>query len=217
MMGGLVEELGTAVLGLYTTQSHIQASPAIWDGKVYIGSADGIMYMFDEQETVPFGISATANKVGQMWNNETLTIAGRLVPANGYVSDEGVQYGSYDANGLPGATVKMSLTKPDGTDVSLEATTDKDGYFSFSYSPTDVGEWGWVVYFDGGEHPWIMYAQAYGEWTPISVNSPSAGGGSTPPPSGGEEGFPLVYVYVAVAVIVIVIVAFAAYMLLRKK
>ena len=206
-----------SVLGLYTTQSHIQASPAIWDGKVYIGSADGIMYMFDEQETVPFGISATANKVGQMWNNETLTIAGRLVPANGYVSDEGVQYGSYDANGLPGATVKMSLTKPDGTDVSLEATTDKDGYFSFSYSPTDVGEWGWVVYFDGGEHPWIMYSQAYGEWTPISVNSPSAGGGSTPPPSGGEEGFPLVYVYVAVAVIVIVIVAFAAYMLLRKK
>jgi outer membrane protein assembly factor BamB len=206
-----------AVLGLYTTQSHIQASPAIWDGKLYIGSADGMMYMFDEQETVPFGISATANKVGEMWNNETLTVAGRLVPDNGYVSDEGVNYGSYDANGLPGSTVKMSLTKPDGTDVSLEATTDKDGYFSFSYSPTDVGEWGWVVYFDGGEHPWINYAQAYGEWTPISVNSPAAGGGSSPPPSGGEEGFPLVYVYVAVAVVVIVVVAFAAYMLLRKK
>jgi outer membrane protein assembly factor BamB len=217
MLGGLVEEGGSTVLGLYTTESHIQASPAIWDGKVYIGSADGIMYMFDEQETVAFSISSAANKVGQMWNNETLEVCGSLLPDNAYVSDEGVNYGSTDANGLPGATVKMSLTKPDGTDVSLETTTDDNGYFSFSYSPTDVGEWGWVVYFDGGEHPWINYDQAYGEWTPISVNSPTAGGGSTPPPSGGEEGFPLVYVYVAVAVVVIVIVAFAAYILLRKK
>ncbi len=198
-----------AVMGLYTTQSHIQSSPAIWDGKVYIGSADGIMYMFDEHDYVDFSISAVTNKVGEMWNNETLTIAGRLQPA---VTDD--LYGSFATNGLPNATVRLSLTKPDGSDVSEETTTDDKGYFSFSYSPTDIGDWGWVVYFDGGEHPWTTYNQAYGEWTPITVSSPTASGGTEPPPSGG--GVPMEYVYVAVAVIVIVLVAIGAYILLKR-
>jgi hypothetical protein len=213
MMGGLLPATGSAVLGVYTTESHIQASPAIWDGKVYIGSADGKMYMFDQLASCDFSISAAANKAGAMWNNETLMIQGRLTPANTYM-DLGVTYGSYDANGLPNATVKLSLTKPDQTDVSMETTTDANGYFSFSYNPTDVGDWGWVVYFEGGEHPYTIYNQAYGEWQTVSVTSPTAGGETQPPPSGG--GIPMEYVYVAVAVIVIVLVAIGAYILLRR-
>jgi outer membrane protein assembly factor BamB len=203
-----------AVMGVYTTESHIQASPAIWDGKVYIGSADGKMYMFDQLASCDFSISAAANKVGEMWNNETLMIQGRLTPANTYM-DLGVTYGSYDANGLPNATVKLSLTKPDLSDVSMETTTDANGYFSFSYSPTDVGDWGWVVYFEGGEHPYTVYNQAYGDWQAISVTSPTTSGETQPPPSGG--GIPMEYVYVAVAVIVIVLVAIGVYVFVKRK
>jgi hypothetical protein len=96
----------------------------------------------------------------------------------------------------------------------METTTDANGYFSFSYNPTDVGDWGWVVYFEGGEHPYTIYNQAYGEWQTVSVTSPTAGGETQPPPSGG--GIPMEYVYVAVAVIVIVLVAIGAYILLRR-
>ena len=93
--------------------------------------------------------------------------------------------------------------------------------FSFSYSPTEVGEWGWVVYYDGEEKPWINYDGAYGEWNPISVNSPTSGpsdgdgngNGTEPPPAA----LPMEYVYAAIAVIVIVIVAFLAYFFLKKK
>ena len=92
--------------------------------------------------------------------------------------------------------------------------------FSFSYSPTDVGEWGWVVYYDGKRTDGLVYNGAYGEWNPFTVNShvesPSDGNGTEPPPPPPDEGIPVEYIYVAVAVIVIVIVALVAYFLLKK-
>ncbi len=145
-----------------------------------------------------------------MWNNETLVIEGRLQP----VVTDGL-YGSYMANGLPGATVKLSLTKPDGSDVSLEKTTDDKGYFSFSYSPTDVGEWHWVAYYEGGETPWITYGGAYTEWNPVEVTSPPSSeptNGEEPPP----EGIPMEYIYAIVAVIAIIVIAVAAYAYMKR-
>jgi len=197
----------TKVLGLYTTSSHVQASPAIWDGKLYIGSTDGKMYMFDDHAYADFTISAATNKAAVMWNNETLVIEGRLQP----VVTDGL-YGSHMANGLPDATVKLSLTKPDGSDVSLEKTTDDKGYFSFSYSPTDVGEWHWVAYYEGEEKPWITYGEAYTEWNPLEVVSPE----ESPPPPPPEEGIPTEYVYAIVAVIAIIIIAVAAYAYMKR-
>jgi outer membrane protein assembly factor BamB len=208
-----------AVLGIYQTKSNIQSSPAIWDGKVYIGSTDGVFYMFDDHAYADFTIVAATNKGAQMYNTETLVIEGRLQPT---VTDD--LYGSYPANGLPDATVKLSLTTPAGSDVSMDTTTDDYGYFSFSYSPTEVGEWGWVVYFEGGEHPWITYNEAYGSWNPLTVNEPPGtggngngngnGNGTEPPPA---DGIPIEYVYAAIAVVVIVVVVIVAYMLLRRK
>jgi hypothetical protein len=117
--------------------------------------------------------------------------------------------------GVPNATINLSLTTPGGDDVPLTATTDKKGAFSFSYTPTEVGEWGWVIYYDGETKPSIAYTEAYGEWNAVSVTSPTAtGDGETPPP---ESGLPMEYVYVAVAVIVIVLVAIGVYMFLKRK
>jgi hypothetical protein len=64
---------------------------------------------------------------------------------------------------------RISLTKPDGTSMTLNATTDKNGFFSASYVPTEVGEWGWVAYYEGKRTIGYTYNEAYSNWNTISV------------------------------------------------
>jgi outer membrane protein assembly factor BamB len=197
---------------VYTTEGQVFSTACLYEGWLYMPSQDGALYAFKDQTTRDFTITATSNKPDTMWNNETLVIKGRLLPA--MCLDEETGFGSYDTNGYPNATINLSVTKPDNTDDALETTTDDDGWFEFSYSPTEVGDYGWVVYYDGEEKPWITYNQAYGEWTPITVTSPTAGGGTEPPSDGG--GIPVEYVYVAVAVIVIVLVVVGVYVFIKR-
>ena len=212
-----------APISAYQTGANVEGSPSIWEGKLYIGGTDGCVYCFDDSPIVDFDISAASNKGATMWNNETIVIEGRLVsnPTQSlYVwTDENYTTGAYveiesDMHpGLPNAPVKLSLTKPDGTDVSLTTTTDNSGEFSFSYSPTEVGEWGWVVYYEGQRMKGITYDMAYGEWNTFEVTAPGTPAGPEPEP----EGIPMEYVYVAVAAIVIVLVAVGAYIFLKRK
>jgi hypothetical protein len=199
-------------VAVYTTAGPVFSSACLYEGYLFMGSQDGVLYAFKDQPTKAFTITAESNKGDTMWNNETLIVKGRLLPAADI--DEITGFGSYDTNGYPNASVKLSVTKPDNTDEAFEATTDEDGYFSFSYSPTEVGDYGWVVYYDGEEKPWITYQQAYGEWTPISVTSPTASEPEAPPDEGG---IPMEYVYVAVAVIVIVLVVVGVYIFMKRK
>jgi outer membrane protein assembly factor BamB len=223
---------------VFLAAGNVPCSPAIWEGKMYIGATTGKVYCFDDAPTVDIDIWAESNKGAQMYNTETIEICGALT-ANPieYVWDpneeDDYETGSWVATestfhpGVPNSEVQLYLTKPDGTDDMLTTTTDKWGYFEFSYSPTDVGEWGWVVNFEGGVHPAITYSPAYGEWNPLTVNSPTAGpsngngnsngdgngNGTEPPPAG----LPMEYVYAVIAVIIIVVVAALAYFFLRKK
>jgi outer membrane protein assembly factor BamB len=199
-------------LSVYTTRGQVFSTACLYEGWLYMGSEDGDMYAFAPTCQQDFTISAAASKTGEMWNNETLTIRGRLLPT--VRIDETTGFGTYDTNGYGNATIYLDVTKPDNTDDASQATTDSNGYFEFNYNPTAVGDYGWVVYFNGEEKPWITYMQAYGEWTPITVSSPTASGGTEPPPSGG--GIPMEYVYVAVAVIVIVLVAIGVYIFMRR-
>ena len=201
-------------LSWFTADAQIVSSPAVYDGMIYVGSSDGNVYCFSGTPMVSTDIWASPSKSGSMWNNETLTIQGKVSAAVTYTRplDDTVEE---LFPGLPDAVVKASLTKPDGTDVALETTTDNMGYFSFSYSPTDAGDWGWVVYYEGEAKPWITYDQAYGDWTPISVNSPTPSGGSTEPPP--PAALPMEVIYVVLAVVIIVVVAFIAYFFLKRK
>ena len=203
-------------VAVYTTAGPVFSSACLYEGYLFMGSQDGVLYAFKDQPVAEFSISAAANKVGEMWNNETLTIRGRLLPTPGPILpevDEEFGFQRYDTNGYANGTVKLSVTKPDGTDVAMDTTTDNDGWFEFSYNPTDVGEYGWVVYYDGEVKDWITYLPAYSEWTTVTVTSPPTGETTPPEP----EGIPIEYVYVAVAVIVIVLVAVGAYIFLRRR
>jgi len=204
-------------LSLYTIGSNTPCSPAIWDGKMYVGSVNGQIYCFDDSPTVDFSISAESNKGAKMWNNETIVIEGRLI-SNPYEmvwdGDAYVPVASDLHPGMPNAEIKASLTKPDNTDVPLTTTTDNEGYFSFSYNPTEVGKWGWVVYYEGKRTTGLTYNMAYGEWNEVTVTSPTTSNGGVQPPP--EKGIPTEYIYAIVAVIAIIIIAIAAYAYMKR-
>jgi hypothetical protein len=216
-----------STLSVFTAGGNVPCSPAIWDGKVYIGATTGKVYCFDDTPTVDMSIWADDNKGETMWNNETLEICGQLtsnpmeqvfVPEfdeeGEYVDGSWVTQENAYHPGIPNATIEMYLSKPDGSDETLTTTTDKTGAFSFSYSPTEVGEWGWVVNYNGETKPAVTYSEAYGEWNPVSVTSPVASPSGEPDETGG---LPMEAIYIAIAVIVIVVVAIGAYMFLKRK
>jgi hypothetical protein len=158
-----------------------------------------------------------------MWNNETITIAGRLT------SNPDMAVWDYDSKsykpqaseyhpGLPNATIIVSFTKPDTSSVNVTATTDNKGYFSVSYSPTDVGDWGWVAYYPGQRKIGITYSEAYTEWnkfTTTPTTSPATS--SSPSPSPPPAGMPVEYIYAAVAIVAILLIAVGAYAYTKRS
>jgi outer membrane protein assembly factor BamB len=202
-----------APISVYTTKGQVFSTACIYGGWLYMPSQDGLLYAFVDYSTVDFSIVAAASK-SEMWNNETVTIDGRLYPTP-FIDEWG--FGSYVSNAVPDLTVKLSVTLPDGSDAAQETTCDADGYFSFSYSPTTTGDYGWVTYFEGQTQPGLAYLAVNGEFTPLTVNSPTAGGGGETPPPEEPSGIPVEYIYIAVAVIVIVIVALVVYFLFGRK
>jgi outer membrane protein assembly factor BamB len=233
MTAAMRNETSNAVEAVFTTYSHIQSSPTVWDGKLYVTSADDDLYVFKDSQQTDFTLLASSDKGSTMWNNETITVAGRLYPV---VIGNG--WGSFGSNGLPNATVNISFTKPDGTSVNQTVTTDKLGGFSLSYQPTEVGTWGWVGYYNGEQKVAITYNSAYTQFSPFNVEQAPTSATPTPPPTeaptatpipteaptatpavtatAAPTSFPVEYIYAIVAVIIIIVIAVAAYMYTKR-
>lgn len=199
-------------LSSYTTEAQVASSPALWDGKLYVGSADGKVYCFDDSPRVSTTIYADSNKGEEMWNNETLTIQGKLAAAINRTNLEAETTDFYYPS-LPNSEVILSITKPDMSSENVTTTTDEQGAFTVSYNPETVGNWGWVIFYEGEQLPYIIFNAAYGEWNSLEVVSPPTPQEPQEPP---PQGMPIEYVYVAVAIIVIVIVAIGAYVFIRR-
>jgi outer membrane protein assembly factor BamB len=216
-----------AAISAYQTGANVEASPTIWEGKLYIGGMDRNIYCFDDSPVVDMTINAAADKGAAMWNNETINIAGQLISNPNQmlyqwnIVDGELEGGSYvpvesDMHpGVPNAEIKLSLTTPGGEDVPLTTTTDNSGKFSFSYDPTEVGDWGWVIYYDGQRTTGLEYSSAYGEWNAFTVASPTASGQTEPEPE--PNALPMEAIYLAIAVIIIVVVALGVYIFLKGK
>jgi hypothetical protein len=194
---------------------------AIWEGKLYFGHGDTRIYCFDDTPTITPTLSAAQDKGATMWNNETITISGRVYATPTFdipASEETGREAIYEVftSGLPTATVKLVLVKPDGSSVEVEATTDRKGYFTTEYSPTVAGEWSWVAYYEGKVYPHdsYRYAEAYSPYTSFTVES--APEPYVPPPPEPEP-LAVEYVYIAVAAVVIVLVAVGAYFFMQRR
>ena len=239
----ILRQNGT-VLGEYTAGAQCPSSPALYDGRLYAASGDGNLYCFDDSTKMATSIYATSNKGEAMWNNETISIAGRITMESKYPNPFDETFIEDLTPGVPNATIKVSFTKPDMTSLNLTTTTDYLGHFSLTFNPTEAGDWGWVAYYEGQQKPSIIYDASYSQWTPVKVvtapivTTPTAN--PTPTPTSQptatpvqtvspeatatptataitNAGFPMDYAYAIVAIIVIVVIVVAAYMYMKAK
>jgi outer membrane protein assembly factor BamB len=199
------------------------SSPAIWEGKIYIGHGDHNVYCFDNAPLVPMWIYADIDKGDEMWQNETLAINGKLYAQNDFYipANEATGTGAIEqtrAPGIPGRTVTVVFVRPDLSDVQVTATTDSEGYFTVQYSPDVAGNWSWTAFYDGevfANHAY-SYTQAYTDYYSLNVlvtpSTGGQGGGEQPPPAELD----MMYVYAAIAVIIIVIAIVGAYFFLKR-
>jgi outer membrane protein assembly factor BamB len=212
------------VLSSYTTEAQIASSPAIWNRKLYVGSADGTMYCFDDAPNVSTDLWAESDKSSEMWANETMTIYGKLNP--------GIAY----------SNITVSFTKPNNDALTINATTDEMGNFQLPFNPTELGTWSWVAYYLGQIKPAITYGASFSSWynvtviaapvaatptpevTPTSTPEPTPMPTSTPEPTPTPTptpetvfGMSPAIAYAIVAIIIILVVAVGAYAYMRRK
>ncbi len=157
----------------HETLGPVFGGPCIYNDTVYFGSEDGSLWAFrDPVVQADFKIFAAPSKTGSMWNNETLTFAGRLAPTPKLRADfqgNPTNLGIYDSARLPNTTVTVQIVKPDGSNEAINVLTDNDGKFTASYSPTATGTYSWIVFYNGQDKGFIQYNQAFTEYNTLNV------------------------------------------------
>jgi eukaryotic-like serine/threonine-protein kinase len=236
---------GTSI-SVFTAGGNVPCSPSIWDGKMYIGCTDGKLYCFDDSPVVDFNVNAASDKGSTMWNNETLSIGGRLTSSPkmavwDYSTHRYLPQASEYTPGLPNATVKVSFTHPDGSSENVSVATDQHGYFNLSKELTTTGSWSWIAYYEGMRNTGLTYSPAYGEYQTIAVEAapveptaaPTATASPTPIPATptptvaptptptptptGSFGSSSDLFIIAAVVVIIVVIAVAAYMVYTRR
>ena len=198
----------------YTTKGQIPSSPALYEGKLYVGSRDFNVYCFDDKPTVSTSIWAESSKGAKCWANETVVISGALrAPVTyTYPLDPTITEDYYPP--IPNAEILVTFTKPDGTLVNVTATTDEMGLFEASYNPGVAGNWTWTAWYEGKELPHISYSYAYTEDMPLKVVSEEEPTNGEEPPT---EGIPTEYIYAIVAVVAIAVIAITGYTYMKRR
>jgi outer membrane protein assembly factor BamB len=195
-------------MSVYTTKGQVQSSPAIWEGKLYVGSADMNVYCFDDAPAIDAAISAclSADTIDE---GDSVTVTGQLF------SPQTNEYtGEQFTPGLPNMPVLVSFGK-DGDRHDESATTDKKGEFTVTYTPTEAGTYSVMAWYEGKDMVTYSYNYAYSDEMSLKVKSeeePPNGNGEEP-----EEGIPMEYVYAIVAAIAIVIIAAVGYLYMKRR
>jgi outer membrane protein assembly factor BamB len=203
-------------LSWYTAQGNIPGSPALWDGKLYCGSYDNVLYCFEDHNTQEMAISISTDKV-QMDVGDSITVTMQLtkIPDINVYAELGWPA---KTPGLPDTPVLVTFTKPDGvTEVTRSATTDKLGWASVTFAPDEAGTWKIITWYEGEDFATMGYGYAFSDEATVEV---TGGAEPTPTPTptpttGGE--IPMEYVWAAVAVVVIVVVVLVVLLFLRRR
>jgi hypothetical protein len=181
-----------------------------------------------------------------MWSNETISVRGQLVANPTETTFTGSVYAKIPSDmhpGMPNENVTISFTKPDFTSYNVTAKTDNRGYFTISTVPTEVGQWGWVAFYDGFVKQSIVYEDSFTTYstfevvpapveptppptivetpTPTPVETATPEVTATPAATATESttytAFPMEYVYAIIAAVVIVIAVVAVYAMRKKQ
>jgi len=181
------------------------SSPAIYDGFMFVGNNNMKLYAFRDppKETLAIGLvldNAYPNA------NQPVTIIGQVWPV------------------VPNIPVNVSIGKPDGTRIDLPATSDNEGYFTVTYTPTTSGNFtvmGWwpgYKYY-GASYSDLHYIIASPQPTQAPTQAPTEAPTQAPTeaPTATPAPGTSTTTYAIVAVIVIVIIAIAAYVVMRMR
>jgi outer membrane protein assembly factor BamB len=202
----------------YTTDGQVYSTPAIYDGRLYVGSYDFHLYCFADTHEVCSDIWAVSSKGAKMLVNETVTISGGLRVPMTYADERVPDYSEAYYPQIADADITVTFSGPNQTMIDVTGTTDAEGLFEVSYTPDVAGNWTWMAWYEGKELSHISYTYAYGDLNALEVvgpeTEPSNGeNGEEPPP----EGIPVEYIYAAVAGIAIVVILVVAYLYLKRR
>ncbi|MFH1327251.1 MAG: PQQ-binding-like beta-propeller repeat protein, partial [Candidatus Bathyarchaeota archaeon] len=111
-----------ARLAFFETGSNSWSAPSVYEGRLYFGSNDNNVYCLDDYPVMNGKIFTKLDK-DQVAKGEVVTGHGHLTP------------------GIAQVPITVSFLKPDGTVDSMQVAAQKDGAFSFNYTPDVVGEW----------------------------------------------------------------------------
>jgi outer membrane protein assembly factor BamB len=199
-------------LSTYTTGAQVDSSPAIYDGKLYVGSGDSNLYCFSDGGKEWMTMSAWSSKGGQMNTGETVTIGGQVGPYPEYGG-----YGSMSGNGIPNAQVIVTFTKPDSSTETLQTTTDNFGQFSIDYKPNSVGTWSWVAAYAGEDKGAAIYSAAYSQANALQVLSQGQGTEATPTSTEGPiGGIAVELIYIIIGVVAVAAIGVGAFFYTKR-
>jgi hypothetical protein len=191
------------------------SSPAICDGKLYVGSYDNNLYCFEDHVDQETAISMSLDKTEVNLNNtESVTATAQLthVPSVNVYEEIGR---AAPVPPMPNASVIVTFTSPSSVDTNVTATTDDKGMATVTFTPNEKGTWKAIAWYTGADHATFSYGYAFSDQVPIEATQTITEPEKPTEPTGTN--IPMEYVYAAIAVIVIVIIAAAALMLLRKR
>jgi hypothetical protein len=158
---------GTA-LSWYTARGNIVSSPAVWDGKLYVGSYDGKMYCFEDRNTQEMAASCSVDKTSvNLGDSVTVSMQLTKTPDVNVYEEIGRPA---PTPGMPDASVLITFTDPSGVEHDTTATTDENGFASASYTPDATGTWSVIAWYNGEELPAKSYSYAFSDTVTISVS-----------------------------------------------
>jgi len=221
------------------------STAAFWEGKMYVGNTNGMIYAFSTYPTqkmyIGLYISNAYPRVSQ-----TVSIIGQIYPV------------------LPNVPVTLSITSPTGVKTDTVINTTSNGYFSTSFAAalignhTVVASWAGYKYYASARSDtnYIIASAApspevtptptlaptasptpvvtptptptlapTASLTPIVTPTPTVAPTASPTPIvtptptqiTTNAAFPMEYVYAIVAVVVIVVIVVAAYIVMKRK
>jgi outer membrane protein assembly factor BamB len=109
-------------LSFFETESNSWSSPSVYEGRVYIGNNDNNLYCLSEYPVIYGQILAELDTY-EAEKDGIVTVCGQLSPGIAYVP------------------LTVDLVNPEGEIENLKISAQMDGTFSFTYIPTEIGNW----------------------------------------------------------------------------
>jgi len=189
-----------ARITFFEVGSNCWSAPSVYEGRIYFGCNDNYVYCLGDYPVTQGQILADVDK-SEVETGNIVTVCGQLTPAIGNVP------------------VMVTVTKPDGTTDTLQVSAQRDGTFSFIYTPDITGDWSVAIRCSGATYimqsvnlPFkVIEAQ---QQTPEPEQMPPE---AEPPTYPEETSSQADYTVLALALLIVAVVAIAVCVIAKRR